>query len=156
MFNPILTEDAEKRLILAIDWGERRIGLALSDDLRIMAHPYGTLANGNLVYQEITELVRERNVGLILIGLPLTLAGEEGEMAQKVRDFGAGISDSVPDIPLEYLDERMTTSGAKTALRESGKTAKEGKGYLDAIAAALLMETYLELDNQSEEPTIDE
>jgi putative Holliday junction resolvase len=121
-----------------------------------MAHPYGTLENNGGIYEEIRRIAKERLIGLIVIGLPLTLAGEEGEMAQKVRDFGAGISGSVPEIPIEYLDERMTTGAAKTALRESGKTVKEGKGKLDAIAAAMLLETYLELDNQSEGLIIDE
>lgn len=152
MFNPNFPMETENTVILAIDWGERRVGLALSDDLRIMAHPYGTIENSDGAYSEIDELARERAVGLILLGLPLTLAGEEGEMAGKVREFGAILSRQIPDIPLKYFDERLTTSGAEKALRQSGKKRKEKGISIDAIAAALLLDTYLEfLKNQDVE-----
>jgi len=146
-----------KNVILAIDWGERRIGLALSDDLRIMAHPYGTINNSDTVYEEIRDTARERDVGLILFGLPLTLAGEEGEMAQKVREFGSSLVGYLGDIPIKYFDERLTTGAAEAVIKEmeAKGVRKKNRGKasdVDAIAAALLLETYLGyLENQTSE-----
>lgn len=145
MFNKNFPMNSLKPVILAIDWGEQRIGLALSDDLRVMAHPYGVIENGETIYEKIRELTQERNVGLIIIGLPLTLAGEEGNMADKVRTFGITLSQSLPDIPIEYIDERLTSSAARNALRAGGKSTKKAKKALDALAAGYLLETYLEL-----------
>ncbi len=161
MFNPNFLMETAKSTILAIDWGERRFGLALSDDLRIMAHPYRTVKNDDGVYERIAEIARERGVGLILLGLPLTLAGEEGDMVQKVRVFGAGLSRFIPDVPLKYFDERLTTSGAETLIKEMSvegiRKNKRGKAPdVDAIAATLLLETYLVyLRNQDVESETD-
>jgi putative Holliday junction resolvase len=156
MFNLILYEDSGKKAILAIDWGERRVGIAFSDDSHIMAHPYGTLENDDGIFAEIAYLAAEREVGLVLIGLPLTLDGEEGEMAGKVRGFGTTLSQSLPDISFEYIDERLSTGAAEKTLRATGKNAKAIKKDVDAIAAVLLLETYLELEKGDEEPAIDE
>ncbi len=161
MFNPNFPMETENTVILAMDWGERRIGLALSDNLRIMAHPYGTLENADGIYEDISELARERGVGLILLGLPLTLAGEEGEMAQRVREFGAGLSRQIPEIPVRYFDERLTTSGAEKALADmrtkgTRKKRRRKKPDVDAVAAALLLDTYLEfLKNRDVESETD-
>jgi putative Holliday junction resolvase len=142
--------------ILAIDWGEARVGLAMTDEMGIIASPYDVLPNGADVYNNIADVAREKGVGKIIVGLPVTLSGEEGEAAEAARLFAEALSAAV-DVPVKLFDERLTTRAAERAMREGGASGHKIKDKADAVAAALLLETYvLYIRNQGDEPATDE
>ncbi|UCE26272.1 MAG: Holliday junction resolvase RuvX [Candidatus Coatesbacteria bacterium] len=142
--------------ILAIDWGEARVGLAMTDELEIIASPHDVLPNNADVYERIAALVAEKGVGKIIVGLPVTLSGEESAAAEAARAFAEDLGARVA-VPVELFDERMTTRAAERAMREGGAGEREVKEKADAVAAALLLETYLQyISNQNETPTTDE
>lgn len=130
---------------LAIDYGERRVGLALSDELGIIASGIGTLTNDGTLLAKLTKLLEERDVARIVIGLPLTLQGLEGEIAKKVHAFADQLS-AATLLPVELLDERFTSSLAVQAIRDMGvgKKKRRDKGKIDEVAAAILLQGYLD------------
>ena len=131
--------------VLGIDYGERRIGLAVSDELGIIASGAGTIANDDGALTRITELLRERDIRGIVVGLPLTLRGEEGASAELVQRFVRTLRERV-DIPVELMDERFTSSLAAQAIRDMGvgKKKRREKGKIDEIAAVILLQGYLD------------
>jgi len=142
--------------ILAIDWGEARVGLAMTDEMGIIASPYDVLPVSADVYDNIGDLVAEKSVGKIIVGLPVTLSGGEGEAAEAARSFAETLAELV-DVPVDLFDERLTTRAAKRAMREGGAGRRKIKDKADAVAAALLLETYvLYIRNQDDEPATDE
>jgi putative Holliday junction resolvase len=142
--------------ILAIDWGEARVGLAMTDELGIIASPYDVVPNAADVYDNIGGIVTDTGVGKIIVGLPVTLSGDEGAAAEAARAFAETLAESV-DVPVELFDERLTTRAAERAMREGGAGRRKIKEKADAVAAALLLETYLQyIRNQDDEPATDE
>ena len=140
--------------VLAVDWGERRIGLAYTDVLGIMAHPYGILQNDKEILSNIRQIVNDYEIEIIVFGLPLTMAGDEGDMALRVRKFAEIVSTSLPDIDIDFFDERLTSSQAASVMsrsinpckgKKSEKSRKKSKMLPadDAVAATLLLETYM-------------
>lgn len=130
--------------ILAIDHGQARIGLAATDLLGIAAHPVETIEIAQTdPLQRIAAIVREREIRLILLGLPLRLDGSEGDAAQRVRSFGEELARTIPEVPLEYADERLTTTTASEKLRQAGKSAKQQKGIIDQAAALEILNDWL-------------
>jgi putative Holliday junction resolvase len=130
---------------LAIDYGERRVGLALSDELGIIASGLGTVDNDAALISRLVELLEERTVARIVIGLPLSLQGLEGEIAKKVHAFAEQLSAAI-DLPVELLDERFTSSLAVQAIRDMGvgKKKRRDKGKIDEVAAIILLQGYLD------------
>jgi len=142
--------------VLAIDWGAARVGLAITDDLGIIATPYDTFPNNGNVYERIAGLAREKDVGRIVVGLPVTLSGAEGAAAAAARAFAEALGARV-NVPVELFDERLTTRAAERAMRDAGAGAREIKEHADAVAAALLLETYLKYTgSQGARPATDE
>lgn len=132
------------------------MGLALTDELGIISSPYGVLPNDGELYTRIADVVGEKNVERIVVGLPITLSGDEGETATSARAFAETLSERI-DVPVELFDERLTTKAAERAMRESGAGGLEIKEKADAVAAALLLETYLKyVRNQDDTPATDE
>ncbi len=130
--------------ILAIDHGQARIGLAATDELGIAAHPVETIHTGQVdPLQRIAEIVEERKIRLIVLGLPLHLDGREGEATHRVRAFGTELSGKIPAVPLEYSDERLTTTSAAGKLREAGKSARAQKDIIDQVAALEILNDWL-------------
>lgn len=131
--------------ILAIDYGERRIGLALSDELGIIASGGGTLPNDGHTFPSIGSLVTSHCVSKIIVGYPLTLKGEEGDAARMVHRFVEVLRDRV-SVPVELVDERFTSSIAERTIRELGVSRKKrrDKGKIDEIAAVILLQGYLD------------
>ena len=130
--------------ILAIDHGQARIGLAATDELGIAAHPVETIHTGQMeALQRIAEIVEERKIRLIVLGLPLHLDGREGEATHRVRAFGTELAGKIPAVPLEYSDERLTTTSAAGKLREAGKSARAQKGIIDQVAALEILNDWL-------------
>ncbi len=131
--------------ILAIDYGRARVGLALSDPLGITAQPLEVVdvkRSGDVV-AHIASLVGEHDVFRIVIGLPLNMDGTEGAMVDEMRTFGAKIEAST-GLQLVEWDERLTSSQALSALGKQEKDWKKRKRKLDAVAAQILLQSYLD------------
>jgi putative holliday junction resolvase len=132
--------------ILGIDWGEVRIGLALSDDTQTLASPLETLgrrAGKRFPMKHLLELTSlHRPVGVV-VGLPLAPDGTEGESATSAREMAEAIGRTT-GLPLELWDERMSTARALGAVREQGGSTRGRKADVDALAAAVLLQHFLE------------
>jgi putative Holliday junction resolvase len=128
-------------VILAIDPGDARVGLAVSDAGRTFAFPLEVVEAGRAV-DRIRELIAEREIVRIVVGLPLTMRGEIGPQGARVRKFVERLRRAVRPIPIETLDERLTSKEADGILGERGRGAA-GKERRDAVAASLLLERYL-------------
>ena len=131
--------------ILALDHGTKRIGVALSDELGWTAQPLETYERRTLDRDiaHIQELVRTHDVGQVLLGLPLRLNGEEGPAVQAVRHFIEQLAVALP-VPIITWDERMTTKAAEELLIAADMSRKKRKGVVDRVAAAILLQSYLE------------
>jgi putative Holliday junction resolvase len=132
--------------ILALDYGEQRIGAAVTDPMGIVAQPLETIARRSRdggALEAIARLVRDYEVEQIVLGLPLHMDGRPGEQAAAVQRFGRQIAERT-GVPVEYLDERWTTVEASRALGELGVTGAKRRAHLDAAAAAILLRTFLE------------
>lgn len=134
--------------ILGVDYGERRIGLALSDPTAMIATPLPTLARRKgkrPPVAPIARLVEEHEVEEIVVGLPLTLEGDDSDWTREVRDFAAALQER-SDRPVTLQDERMTSVRAERAVRSLGmsKVKREQKGRVDAAAAVLILQAYLD------------
>lgn len=145
---------AKSARILAIDYGRRRIGLAVSDELGIMAVPVAALERKNRQedIRRLREVARNYKITLIIIGSPLHLAGHAGEMAQEAARFALRIKKEL-GLPVELRDERLTSWEAEQTLKDnSGR--KSRKMHLDSVAAAILLRDFLD-DHRSRESVLE-
>ena len=132
--------------VLAIDHGDARIGIAATDPVGIMAHPVETIqVREGAPIERIAELVEQRQVKQIVLGLPLRMDGSEGQASTKVRAFGDQLHARLPDIPLHYWDETLTTVAAAEKLHQAGKNAKRQKSIIDQAAAVEILNSWLGL-----------
>ncbi len=133
------------RKLLGLDLGERRIGVAITDDTGILASPLTSIDLRHDDLERVAEIARERGVAGIIAGLPTSLSGDEGFQAKRAREMGDQIQ-AIVDVPLIYWDERLTSAIADQVLagRSRRKRRNETKGDRDAIAAAVLLQDYLE------------
>jgi putative Holliday junction resolvase len=131
--------------VLAIDHGTRRIGLALSDELQIIAQPleFVPAQPPDAVLERLKSLLQEKDVGLILVGLPRNLDGSEGPAAQAVRAFVAWLKEAVT-VPVQTWDERLTSVQANRLLIQGGVRRAQRKEKVDQMAAAILLQSYLD------------
>jgi putative Holliday junction resolvase len=131
--------------VLALDLGKRRIGLAISDGLGIMAHGLETLERTRIRedLDRLAQIAYEREAQLLLIGNPLHMGGEESKGSHTAREFGRRLS-AKTGIPVEFWDERLTSVEANEILAARGVSAQRRKGAVDRIAAILLLESYLQ------------
>lgn len=131
--------------ILALDHGTVRIGAAVSDELGMLAHPLEFLPAepANVFLDRLRALVREREVSLILVGMPRNMDGSYGPSAQKVQAFVHLLKETIP-MPIRTWDERLTSTQAHRMLAESGKREKDRRGRVDSSAAAVLLQSYLD------------
>ncbi|MBI4053824.1 MAG: Holliday junction resolvase RuvX [Candidatus Doudnabacteria bacterium] len=128
--------------IMALDFGTKRIGVALSDPAKIIAHEYPVLpAARKTFFKKLDELIRDREVEKILVGLPKTLSGDLGEIGARSKAFAEELRQKY-GIPAELIDERFTTQQASHSGRP-GKT-KRTRSALDSLAAQLLLQGYLD------------
>jgi len=133
--------------LLAVDWGERRIGLALSDETQTLAQPLTTLtrrAGKRFPMAQLVDLVNRHHVTGIIVGLPLDETGAEGDAAHAAKALADDIKRRVGDVEVTMWDERMTTARVLAAVREMGGSTRGRKADLDAMAAALLLQHYLD------------
>ena len=130
--------------ILAVDYGERRTGLAISDELGIAAHGLDTIEidDESELSARIARIAKETGVEKIVIGLPLNMNGTESEKSRKVRKFGALLADEL-SLPVVFWDERMTSVQAHRVLKEMGKKTYKNKSRIDRISATLILQEFL-------------
>jgi len=136
----------ENGRILAVDWGELRIGLALSDESQVLASPLETLQRRQgkrFPMPRFLELSSIHKPVGILVGLPLSLQGEEGENANAAREVATTIERRT-GLPLELWDERMSTARALQTIREQGGSTRGRKADVDSLAAAVLLQHFLD------------
>jgi len=131
--------------ILAVDWGSRRVGLALSDPSRLLARPLPTLLikSAREAKEKIVEVARGEEADTVLLGLPLHMGGEEGSSARRVRKLGESLC--TEGFQVLYVDERMSSEEAMDWLRERGERRPE-KARIDQVAALLLLQGYLDAE----------
>ncbi|RJO62132.1 MAG: Holliday junction resolvase RuvX [Dehalococcoidia bacterium] len=129
---------------MALDVGDSRIGVALSDPLEMLASPLTIIKRLNEAsdLQSVANLVNEHKAGKLLVGLPLSLSGETGMQAEKVKAFASRLQAAL-SIPLEMVDERFSTVTAREYMSETGRKKDRFKKD-DAIAAAVILQSYLD------------
>ena len=135
---------------LALDVGDERIGLALSDAEALIARPLGIVARvkGPASFHHIARLVAEHGIGGIVVGLPLLPDGSEGKQVRSTKAYVRGLQKHV-SLPITYWDERNTTMRAHEILDEVGARTSRRKGYVDDVAAAVILQGFL--DERAEE-----
>ena len=145
-------------IILGLDIGDARTGVAISDELGIAAHPLCTIQRRSrkAVLAEVQELVNAHKVERIVVGLPLQLDGETGTQARKIKQFADKLEQQV-NLPIIFWDESFTTFQASQILRGTKKRRKKRKQVIDQVAAVLILEGYLEeLRNSRRKGQVDE
>jgi putative Holliday junction resolvase len=132
---------------LGIDFGEKRIGLAISDPEGRLAVPLTTLErrNDRSAVRAIAEIARQEDIGRLVLGEPLGLGGERGANADRVRRFGARLAE-VSGLPVRFVNESLTTVEAQERMREAGFDPRKDPARIDAIAAQILLQEALDMD----------
>ena len=135
---------------MALDVGDARIGVALSDPLGITAQPFASVDQNGRSVRSIIKIIEEQNVREIVVGLPLELNGEVGTQAKKVEEFVAILRSALDrnrelkGMKIGFWDERFTTAEAKRVTAGSGLKNEESRAALDRVSATLILEGYLE------------
>lgn len=133
------------RRVLGIDFGSVRIGLAVSDELGLLAHPLETIPGAKIgaAARRVAEIAREKNVERIVLGMPRQMNGELGAAAAEVTAFAEKLR---PLLGCEVLlwDERLTTTAANRALRDAGQKMRRTRGFVDQVAAQMILQGYLD------------
>jgi len=135
---------------MALDLGEKRIGVAVCDATRTIAKAYGVLGRKSRQedFQRYADIIIQEEVTLLVMGLPVPLSGVEGQRAAWVRDYTAELARYI-DVPIEFWDESFSTKQAQASLRARGKRGKKVKERVDAVAAAFILQNYLDAHAQS-------
>lgn len=133
--------------VVGIDYGRARIGVAITDPMRIICSPHATVPSAPSLKGKVAEIVKSLpaldEVDLFVVGLPLHLKGHESEMSEEVRKFSAVLEEETGK-KVELFDERLTSAGAEAMLRSGGLNRKKRAEKSDKLSASLLLETYLQ------------
>jgi putative holliday junction resolvase len=131
--------------ILALDLGKKRIGLAISDPLGITAQGLPNLerTRKRADLAALESLTKEHHVGMVLLGNPMHMSGDEGRQSEWVREFGAALEKRI-GLPVKYWDERLTTVEASRVLRSSGIGLEKRAAAVDRLSAVILLQSYLD------------
>ncbi len=131
--------------ILAIDHGTTRMGIALSDELRIIAQPLEYIPAEPLAafLDRLRQIVREKEVSLVLVGMPRNMDGSYGPAAEKVRGFVAALKEALT-IPIRTWDERLTSAQANRIMTQSGVRREKRRENVDSMSAAILLQSFLD------------
>jgi putative Holliday junction resolvase len=130
--------------ILAFDYGEKRTGLAITDELQIIASGLATVETKN-IFSFVSNLLKKETIELFIVGEPKTLQNEPSESEILITDFVEKLSKTYPKIPIKRIDERFTSKIAQKSMLESGlkKNQRKNKALLDEISATLILQSYL-------------
>lgn len=124
--------------IVAFDYGEKRVGVAVAHSIARLPRPLVTLANGDSLFDDISKILQDEHAGRLVVGLPRNMDGTLGPQAERCESFGAELSDRF-NLPVEYVDETLSSVSADTFLSNlKGKSVG-----LDAVAAAVILERYI-------------
>jgi putative Holliday junction resolvase len=136
-------ENAPSGRILAVDLGDKRVGLALSDPLRIISSPHSTISmtSETRIASEIQAFCREKEVTLVVIGLPVSADGSEGPGCQRARRIAERLGTA--GLPTVLQDESWTSRDAEAVVRETGGTRRRSRDRIDAVAASFILREYL-------------
>ena len=129
--------------LMGIDFGEVRIGIALSDPLQIISQPFLVIPNNDNTISEIQKIVKTEEVEKIILGLPLNLDGEDTKKTLEVREFSKILKDKV-DVPVIFWDERYTSVEANEKLKQMGYSIAESRKVIDKVAASIILKSYME------------
>ena len=131
--------------ILGIDFGERRIGISISDSLNIIASPLMVIDRKKIIkyLDKIRSITIENDVGLIVVGLPITLKGTLSKQTEKTLNFIDELSQKV-DIPIKTIDERLTSLEAEKILIQKGVKTGHNKSQIDQLSAIIILQEYLD------------
>lgn len=136
--------------ILAIDYGRKRTGIAVTDPLQIVANGLTTVATHELL-NFLEDYVRRESVDLFVIGLPKTMNGEPSENARYITPFAKELAKRIPSIPIRFYDERFTSVLAHQTMLDGGlrKKARQNKALVDEISATIILQSYMESNKTS-------
>jgi putative Holliday junction resolvase len=129
--------------ILALDFGRARIGAAISDELQLLAHPIETIPANEQAISRVADIVQQKKVDHVVAGLPKRMDGQIGSAATEVLQFVEKLRAILP-CPVVTWDERLTTVAAHRALRDAGKKTRQTRGYVDQVAAQMILQSYLD------------
>lgn len=130
--------------LMGIDYGDARVGIALSDPLMIMSQGYKTIQNDgtDALFEEIVAIIKEKEVTKIVIGLPKNMDNSQGFRTDATMEFAEKLK-TFTDVEIDFSDERLTTVSAHGFLNEMNVRGKKRKGAVDTLSAALILETYM-------------
>ncbi|MCL1971979.1 MAG: Holliday junction resolvase RuvX [Endomicrobia bacterium] len=138
--------------IMGIDYGIKRIGIAMTDIMRIMSSPFDTIDSSESIRKNaaaVVEIAKNNDVSAIVVGIPVNMNGTEGEMAQTVRKFIEELK-KITDMQIFEIDERLTTAQAERMLIDEGDVSRDKrKGLKDRLAASFILQTYLDTMNNN-------
>jgi len=128
---------------LAVDYGNKRTGLAICDEQQIIVSPYDVIPTDTQIYQRIVAIVSENEVGTVIVGLPLNMDGSRGRQAELVLDFVEDLKEYI-DVPVMLQDERLSSFSAEQKFKAANGKRREKKEKLDALAAAQILQEFLD------------
>jgi len=129
--------------VLSVDWGSKKIGLALGDTRLKLAIPLKSLKNGEGVFRDLLSIIKQHSIDVVLVGLPLTPSGKEGQRALEVRKFAQELKKLLPEeVSVEFWDERYTTEEAYRLMANAGETKK--RELKDSLSAYVILMEFLE------------
>ncbi len=130
---------------LGIDLGEARIGLAISDELGVLAHPLETIVVNEIrdPLARISEIVAREKIGMIVLGMPRNMNGTYGPAAEKTREFAKQLQERVT-CEIKFWDERLTSVAAQKSLHAGGKNVKQSRAVIDQVAAQMILQGWLD------------
>ena len=130
--------------ILAVDYGTKRVGLAVTDETQTLAQPLATLKNNGVrgLISAIVKVVEEEEVISVVVGLPYTMRGEKGPMAERVEAFAEGLSSGL-NVPVSTCDESLSSASAERALLKMGRSPSREKERVDQLAAVYILRSHL-------------
>ncbi|MEO5720331.1 MAG: Holliday junction resolvase RuvX [Chthoniobacterales bacterium] len=133
------------RRVLGVDFGHARIGVAISDELGMLAHPFETIpaARVDAAAKRVAQIAKEKDVSRVILGLPRHMNGELGEAAEEAKAFADKLRPLL-SCPVMMWDERLTTTAANRALRDAGLKTKRTRGFVDQVAAQMILQGYLD------------
>ncbi len=130
---------------LAIDYGDRRVGIAISDYNKEISFPrdFLTYTSENNLIAQLKKICEEEDVSKIILGLPIMMTGELGDRAKKTQKFHEALKEAMPSMPIDFFDERLSTEFAVKSLRGQGIKDRDQKGKRDAMSAQIILQNYL-------------
>ena len=133
---------------LGIDYGQARVGIAICDVDGMVATPLVTLKNDKSLFAKLSEVIDEHNIVGVYLGKPKHLSGVEGATVELVSGFAQRFVESF-EIPITYVDERLTSGGAEKLLKAAGKNSKESRGLIDQLAAVAILELGMQFEKRN-------